>query len=296
MTSSDPPGPSGPPSGDTRVPPAPTSSRAGRDLPAAIGVGLGLGILIIASLMFARIGFVAIVLVAAVLGTIELSRALATNGTRVPLVPVLVGGAVILAGGYYGGVDAVAVGTALTVVAILIWRLTDGAVGYVRDVTAGIFVVAYLPILGSFVVLLLAEDDGPWRIVTFIVCTIASDIFGYAAGATLGKHQMAPTISPKKSWEGFVGSLVGGLAAGVCTVVFALEGDWWVGVVLGVAAVAMATLGDLSESLIKRDLGLKDMGNMLPGHGGVMDRLDSLLAVAPVCWLILELFVPVAGP
>lgn len=269
-------------------------SRAGRDLPAAIAVGLGLGAAIIASLFFVKVAFLAIVLVAGVLGVIELAKALGTNGTRVPLVPVLVGSVVILGGGYYGGVETIAIGAALTVLAILVWRLSEGSDGFVRDTTAGVFVIGYVPILGSFIVLLLAEPDGAWRIVTFIVSTIASDIFGYAAGATLGKHPMAPTISPKKSWEGFVGSMAGGLIAGVCTVVLALEGNWWVGLILGAAAVAMATLGDLSESLIKRDLGIKDMGDMLPGHGGMMDRLDSLLAVAPVCWLILHLLVPVS--
>ncbi|MGI8536307.1 MAG: phosphatidate cytidylyltransferase [Mycobacteriales bacterium] len=270
------------------------TTRAGRDLPAAIGVGLGLGALIIASLFFAKIGFIAIVLAAAVLGIVELTRALATCGTRLPLVPLLVGGTVTLCGGYFGGVTVVAIGAALTTLAIMLWRLREGADGFVRDVTAAVFVLAYVPVLGSFVVLLLAEDDGPWRIVTFIVCTIASDIFGYAAGATLGKHPMAPTISPRKSWEGFAGAVLGGLVAGVATVVLALEGHWWVGLLLGAASVVMATLGDLFESLIKRDLRIKDMGDLLPGHGGMMDRLDSLLAVAPVAWLIMYLLVPVS--
>jgi phosphatidate cytidylyltransferase len=130
--------------------------------------------------------------------------------------------------------------------------------------------------------------------VAFIVATVASDTGGYIAGVLFGKHPMAPTISPKKSWEGFTGSLLFGIGLGIVTVVYALDGDWWVGILLGVAGVVFGTLGDLSESLIKRDLGIKDMGDLLPGHGGLMDRLDSLIAVAPICWLILFTLVPVS--
>ncbi|MDO9378803.1 MAG: phosphatidate cytidylyltransferase [Nocardioidaceae bacterium] len=275
--------------------PAPAKkSRAGRDLPAAIAVGLGLGVVIIASLAFAKVGFVGVVLVAGTVAVVELGRALSTNGTRLPMPPVLAGGAAILAGAYVWETDAVAIAFALTVLVTMLWRLTQGADGFVRDVSAATFVVAYVPVLGSFIVLMLAADDGAWRIITFILCTIASDIGGYASGATLGRHAMAPTISPKKSWEGFGGSMVAGVVVGVLTVVFFLDGRWWVGVVLGVASVVLATLGDLCESLIKRDLGIKDMGDLLPGHGGIMDRLDSLLAVAPVAWLVLTLLVPVS--
>ena len=135
-------------------------------------------------------------------------------------------------------------------------------------------------------------DDGAARIVLFVLTVVCSDTGGYAAGVLFGKHPMAPTISPKKSWEGFAGSLTVGMAAGALTVIYALDGRWWVGLLLGVVAVTMATLGDLSESLIKRDIGIKDMGDILPGHGGVMDRLDSLIAVAPFAWLILHYLVP----
>ena len=136
--------------------------------------------------------------------------------------------------------------------------------------------------------------DGAARVLVFMICVVASDVGGYTAGVLAGKHPMAPTISPKKSWEGFAGSLLFGIAAGIATITYALDGDWWVGIILGVAGVVFATLGDLSESLIKRDLGIKDMGDLLPGHGGLMDRLDSLIAVAPVAWLILHTLVPVS--
>lgn len=267
-------------------------SRAGRDLPAAIGVGLSLALLVIASLYFYKAAFIAVVVVALGIGMFEISRAFKTAGIQIPLPPILTGGLAMMVGGYYGGVETAAVAMALTVIGTLIWRLADGADGFVRDTSAGIFVLSYLPLMGVFVALMLHESDGEWRIVAFIVATVASDIGGYTAGVLFGKHPMAPTISPKKSWEGFAGSMTVGMIAGVLTVIYALDGRWWVGLILGAAAVIMATLGDLSESLIKRDLGIKDMGDLLPGHGGLMDRLDSLIAVAPVAWLILHYLVP----
>jgi phosphatidate cytidylyltransferase len=150
-----------------------------------------------------------------------------------------------------------------------------------------------VPFLGAFVALLLAEkgDDGVRGVITFIVVTIASDIGGYAAGVLLGRHPMAPVISPKKSWEGFAGSVLACVLAGWLLVVHLLDGQWWVGVVLGVIAVVMATLGDLCESVMKRDLGIKDMSHVVPGHGGLMDRLDSLLATIAPIWLLLHYLV-----
>jgi phosphatidate cytidylyltransferase len=270
------------------------TGRAGRNLPAAITVGVGLGIVIIASLFVEKAAFLGVVGAAAVLGLVELSQALSVAGIRIPLIPVVAGGLAMIAVGYFSGPEWVPIAMALTVLSVVLWRLRLGADGFVRDISAGIFALSYVPLLGTFVVLLLADDDGAWRVVTFIVVTIASDIGGYAVGVLFGRHLMAPSISPRKSWEGFGGSVAACLVAGCLTVVYALDGDWWVGLVLGGAAVVVATLGDLAESMMKRDLGIKDMGTLLPGHGGVLDRIDSLLAVAPVAWLILHALVPVS--
>jgi phosphatidate cytidylyltransferase len=267
-------------------------SRAGRNLPAAIGVGVSLVVVVLASLFFKKDAFVAVVVIALAVGMIEITRAFRTAGINVPLIPVITGGSVMLVGAFYGGVETAAVAMALTVIGTLIWRLSEGADGFVQDSSAGIFVLSYLPLMGVFVMLMLDEKDGPWRIVAFIGATMASDIGGYIAGVLFGKHAMAPTISPKKSWEGFAGSLTVGMLAGVAAVHYGLDGHWWVGVILGAVGVVMATLGDLSESLIKRDIGIKDMGDLLPGHGGLMDRLDSLIAVAPFAWLVLHYLVP----
>ena len=268
-------------------------SRAGRNLPVAIGVGLGLGALIIASLFIRKVAFIVLVAVVVVGALRELSIAFQERGIRFPLLPVTVGGVGMLATAYFRGVGALAATLALTAVATLVWRLADGSEGFLRDAGAGVLAAVYVPFLAGFAALLTAADHGAQRVLIFLILVVCNDTGGYAAGVLFGRHPMAPNISPKKSWEGLVGSLVTADAAGAITLVTMLHAQAWQGAVLGVAVVASATLGDLVESMIKRDLGVKDMGNVLPGHGGLMDRLDSLLPTAPVVWLLLSLFVPV---
>ncbi len=274
-------------------PPARRRGRAGRDLPAALAVGLVLGVVVLASLFVVKVAFLGVATLAIVIAVWELANALAVRGVRVPVVPLVAGAVVIMVGAYAGGPDAQLLGLALTGLAVLVWRLGGPVRGYRADTAAGVLVALYVPYLGGFSMLLLAPDDGAWRIVTFMVVVVCSDIGGYAAGVTFGRHPMAPTVSPKKSWEGFAGSLVLCVVAGVVTVSWPLGGSWQAGVLLGLAVVCTATLGDLGESLVKRDLGIKDMGSLLPGHGGMMDRLDSLLPSAPVTWLLLVVLVPV---
>jgi phosphatidate cytidylyltransferase len=270
---------------------APSNGRAGRNLPAAIGVGVTLGGAVVASLLIVKVAFVGFVALAACVACRELATALRTNGTRVPLLPLLVGAIGLQVAAYTGGAQAVGVALALLVLVVLVWRMAEGAENFLRDATAGMFVAVYVPFLASFAALMTAESDGPRRVIVFFLVTAGSDTGGYAAGVLSGgRHPMAPTISPKKSWEGLVGSLVTAAAAGAVAMHFLLHGQFWQGAVVGLCAVASATLGDLAESMIKRDLGIKDMGNLLPGHGGLMDRMDSLVATAPVVWLLLAVF------
>jgi phosphatidate cytidylyltransferase len=271
--------------------PAPKASRAGRDLPAAIAVGVGLVLLIVASLVLYKAAFVPVVVVSMALGIAELRTAFAAVGIHITAWVVQMGSLAILLSAYVVGADAMVVALALTVLVTALWRLRGGAPGYVRDVTAGVFTTIYVPFLACFVLLMLREDNGEAQVATFIVVTICSDIGGYASGVFLGRHPMAPLISPKKSWEGFGGSTVACCVAGWLTVVYLLDGAWWAGVLLGAITVVTATLGDLTESVIKRDLGIKDMGRLLPGHGGLMDRLDSLLATVPFAWMIMHFVV-----
>ena len=283
----------------TGTPPAPAKDhgRAGRDLKAAIGSAVVLLGAIALSLFFWKTAFMFIVAAAVAVAIWELRKGFLAKDIDLPEQPLILGGVVMVVVAYVWGAPALVTATAVTALATMLWLLRRGIDGYVQNATASVFALIYVPFLGSFVALLLAEggrtgagldDDGVAGIITFILVTIASDTGGYVAGVLFGRHPMAPVISPKKSWEGFGGSIVFTVAAGIALVVLLLDGDWWVGVALGAIAVVMATLGDLCESVIKRDLGIKDMSQVIPGHGGLMDRLDSLLATIAPIWLLLH--------
>lgn len=265
--------------------------RAGRNLPAAIAVGLGLGVLITAPLYSPyRWLFIGVLVLAVAIGTREVVLALRTLGAQPAMIPLLVGGAVTVVLAYRSGASALFAGLVLTVLACLVWRLADPAEGYLRDVAASTFTAAYVPFLTGFAALLTIPADGPRRVTAFIAVVVCSDVGGYAAGVLFGKHTLAPSVSPKKSWEGLVGSALAGGAGGAVLFVTLFGASPLLGAVYGVALVAVATLGDLGESMVKRDMGIKDMGTLLPGHGGLMDRLDSLLPAAPVAYLLLTAF------
>ena len=278
------------PDGDPALPSPP--SRAGRNLPAALGVGLGLAVLVVASLFVRKEGFLVLATAAICVGVWELRDAVAQGRIHVPLVPSVAGAVAMMTAAYVGGGQALTVSFGLTCVAVLLWRAVDGLLDAVRDIAGGVFVAAYVPFLASFSILMLAAPDGAWRVFVFILVTVCSDVGGYAVGVVAGRHPMAPSVSPKKSWEGFAGSVAACVLGGALSVSLALHGPWWAGALVGAAAAVTATLGDLTESTVKRDLGIKDMGSILPGHGGLMDRLDSLLLVAPVVWALLTVFVP----
>ncbi|WP_329258408.1 phosphatidate cytidylyltransferase [Streptomyces sp. NBC_01478] len=273
--------------------PAPQKKSAGRDLGAAIGVGVGLAVVIVASLFVVKAAFVGVIAVAVVVGLWELtSRLQERKGIKAPLVPLAVGGAAMVVAGYVRGPEGAWVAMALTALAVLVWRMTEPPEGYLKDVTAGVFAAFYVPFLATFVAMMLTADDGAWRVLTFLLLTVVSDTGAYAIGWRFGTHKLAPRISPGKTREGLFGAVSFAMVAGALCMQFLIDdGSWWQGLVLGLAVAASATLGDLGESMIKRDLGIKDMGTVLPGHGGIMDRLDSLLPTAPVVWLLLVLFV-----
>ncbi|MEV7234531.1 phosphatidate cytidylyltransferase [Streptomyces sp. NPDC051020] len=275
------------------APPPPQKKRAGRDLRAAIGVGVGLGAVIVASLFIVKAVFIGVIAIAVVVGLWELtSRLQERKGIKAPLVPLAIGGAAMVVAGYVRGAEGAWVAMALTALAVLVWRMTEPPDGYLKDVTAGVFAAFYVPFLATFVAMLLSADDGAQRVLTFLLLTVVSDTGAYAVGWRFGKHKLAPRISPGKTREGLFGAVAFAMVAGALCMQFLIDdGTWWQGLLLGLAVAASATLGDLGESMIKRDLGIKDMGTLLPGHGGIMDRLDSLLPTAPVVWLLLVLFV-----
>lgn len=271
-------------------PAAGPTPKAGRNLSAAIGVGVGLLLLILASLVFWKPAFVLLVTAAALVGVWELGTAIRHGRVHPPLPPLLLSAALVPLA-FWGGPDGLALGFAAAAALVLLWRAAGPPEGAVRDIAGGVFVVAYVPLLAAITSLMLAEPDGVGRIITFIMVTVASDTGGYAVGVVKGRTPMAPSLSPKKSWEGFAGSVGTSAAVGALCVVLLLDGAWWAGAVVGALAALFATIGDLAESAIKRDLGVKDMGNLLPGHGGIMDRLDSLLVTATVCWALLHVLV-----
>jgi phosphatidate cytidylyltransferase len=275
------------------VPPAHRPSRAGRDLVAAITVGVGMGAVILVSLVLERHFFIGVLALSTAVATWELAGALRRGAEiEVPLPILLVGGQAMVWLSWPFRLQGLAVAFAVTAVAVLLWRMRAGSANYVRDVAAGLFTAAYVPLFCSFAVLMVVADDGLARVLTFLICGVASDVGGYAAGVVLGRHPMAPTISPKKSWEGFAGSQLAGMAAGALCVHLMLGGAWWAGALTGALLVTCATLGDLIESMIKRDLGLKDISTLLPGHGGLLDRMDSLLPTAVVAWALLSIVAP----
>jgi phosphatidate cytidylyltransferase len=275
----------------TDGPPA-VAPRAGRNLPAAIGIGLLLGAVVATTLFTQKRLFVGLVVVFLMIGIDEISRALRGRAVRVAEVPLVIGGGAVLVTAYLRGTEALVIATMLLVVAGVLLGVGAEGVDKIGTVAAGIFVTCYIAFLGGFTILMAVPHDGPRRVVAFVAAVTCSDTGGYAAGVFLGKHPMAPTVSPKKSWEGFGGSVAACALSGGLLFPLTLHGSWWQGVLFGLAVVVAATVGDLSESLIKRDLGIKDMGHILPGHGGVLDRFDSYLVTGPIAWALLTFFIP----
>ncbi len=276
-----------PPPGGT----APRSGRAaGRNVPAATAVGAFLAALIVVTVFWEPLAFVALVGIAFAIAVLELEVSLRSVGIRTSRWPLLAGTVAMLLAAYWGKSTGLLVAFALTVVAVVFWRILSGPAGSVRDITAGVWIAAYAPLMAGFAVLMVTQSHGPQRVVVYVATTISSDIGGFVLGVLIGKHPMAPGLSPKKSWEGFAGSVVACVACGIGTGTWLLHLHWWQGALVGLAVVVTATLGDLAESAVKRDVGVKDMGRILPGHGGLMDRLDSLIPVAPVAFVLLTAF------
>lgn len=277
--------------------------RTGRNLILAILISLGLGALFVISLVFFKWGFVAFALAAALLGIFEFTRALTTSGRRVDLVPQLAGGTLIVLSGLFFDLWLHWITLFAVVALLVVWRLFAQMVAHdgrrysdvLSDVLIGGFVQLYVPFLTSLTLILLRQDGGEWWVLGFIIVTVAVDTGAYAAGITLGRTPMAPRISPKKTWEGFGGAAAAAVIAGVLVGMFMVGVEWWMGAILGLVILGSATVGDLGESMIKRDLGIKDMSSWLPGHGGVLDRLDSILPSTAVALGLFYLFTPLAA-
>jgi phosphatidate cytidylyltransferase len=276
--------------------------RTGRDLLVAILIALALGVVLVASLIFLKWVFVVFALGAATLGIFELARALQGAGRRVDLVPQLIAGTLLVLSGLLLEEWLHWIALFFAVAFVIVWRMMaqmiarDGRTyaDVLGDVLIAGFVQLYVPFLASLCVLLLRQDHGEWWVLAFIIIVVASDTGAYASGLLFGRHPMAPKISPKKTWEGFAGAAVAALAAGVLLALFMLGLPWWTGLILGALILGTATAGDLGESMVKRDLGIKDMSSWLPGHGGVLDRLDSILPSTTAALALFYLLSPLA--
>lgn len=263
-------------------------ARAGRNLFFAVLSGLVFAAVFLASLLLVKQLFVLLVAILVSVALVELAAAFRIAGRRVPRGGVVLGGLVVVGGAFFWGAQGMLLGLFAASALLTAWRLIEGLVPawetprrtLVRDVFSGLFTLVYVAFLASFTVLLVAADRGEWWVFALVLVVVSVDVGAYAAGVTLGKHKMTPRISPNKTWEGFAGAAVAAMAAGVAVAMLALQQPWWVGIVLGVVVLLTATGGDLTESLIKRNLGVKDMSSWIPGHGGFLDRLDSLLPSA----------------
>ena len=277
------------------------NARTGRNLLVAILIGVAFGGSLLLSLLVVKELFMVFAVVVAGFASSELAAALRHGGYLVPRIPTVFAAVVAVPIAYYGGAPGQLVAVLGGMLLVVAWRFAEQAVpsvraassgsrGLARDLGAGLFVQAYVTLLATFTVVLTAAEGGQWWTLAFIIACVATDTGAYAFGLAFGKHPMAPVISPKKTWEGFAGAAFVSMAAGVLLAVFMLGQPWWFGLLFGAAILLSATLGDLAESLIKRDLGIKDMSSWLPGHGGFLDRLDSILPSAAVAYAAFRLF------
>lgn len=282
------------------------SAPAGRSLSKSIAVGLLLGGAFLLSVLIYKELFIVLAAAAAGVGAWELSTALRIKGWYVPRVPSVIGAILIMPAAFYGGAEAQWLVSLGIVAALILWRSfhllwerrqapMQAFRTTIRDFAASAFVVIYLPLMTSFAILLLRRpEDGALWVIAFVATVSMIDTMGYLVGRKLGKHQMAPGVSPKKSLEGLMASIIAGTATSVAFVIWGFDGTWWQGLLFAAVMLLAAVFGDLAESLIKRDLGVKDMSSLLPGHGGIMDRLDSILPASLIAYLFASIFFPIA--
>jgi len=280
------------------MPPSTNSSSGAvgrlRDFTVRFGVGVGLVAILSLSLWLCRWALVVLIGLFMALAVHELAAVAKSRGWRPAWMVVAVGGAALLIveyGGWLGDVFTVGfIGSAVLLLAVLAWRLRGDVHGYLADVGVSALMIIYLPLLLTFVIAMLRSDQPIAQMATYVAIIVIGDSGAYIMGSVFGRRKLAPHISPGKTWEGLIGCLLWAVAVGIPLGIFVLGAPWWQGAVLGITLGAAAVVGDMAESAIKRDVGVKDMGKLLPGHGGAMDRLDSLLFCAPIAWAMMNLW------
>jgi phosphatidate cytidylyltransferase len=264
------------------------NAKAGRKLGPSILVSLAILAVVFLTISFAPPLFAIFAWIAILLAGRELTKAYRAGGIDLPDNAISIAITVLLAASWFGRVSGLAVAIAIAIPCVLVYMLLRDPKDFVRKSTAAAFAIFYLAFLGGFILLLAHDKDGLARIFTLVVLVSCNDTFAYLFGVLLGKHPLAPQISPKKTWEGLVGSIIATTIGSALVFEFALGHAWWIGAAIGLVAVVTATCGDLIESAVKRDLSIKDMGTILPGHGGILDRIDSVLFTGPAVWFALE--------
>lgn len=273
-------------------------ARTGRNLIAAIGIGVTLGALLIVSLFVWKPLFIVFGGLLVGFATFELASALRFAGRNVPRIASTVVGLAILPVAFIWHVPGLWVALLVAVVLITIYRLVEllrpshrtGTREVLLDVGGAAFVQVYVAFSAGFYLVLTGSERGEWWTLAALIIVVFTDVGAYASGLRFGKHKLAPAISPGKTWEGFAGSLVVAVVFGAVLGPLVLEQPWWVGGIMGLLLALVGTAGDLTESLIKRDLGIKDISTWLPGHGGFLDRLDSILPSAAVAYSFYLIF------
>ena len=264
------------------------NNRAGRKLLPSILVSLSIMALVFGSIYYLPIAFGVLIWVAVLLALRELLRAYRSSGIEIPELPVFIAASALIISAWYGRVSGLSVAMAIAVPNLLVFLLFKSPKDFLKRASAAAFAIFYIPFLGGFIILLSHHDDGGARILALVVLVSCNDTFAYIFGLLFGRHKLAPHVSPKKTWEGIIGAFLATTIGSALTFHYALHSHWWLGAGIGLMAVVTATCGDLIESAVKRDLAIKDMGSILPGHGGILDRIDSVLFTAPAVWFVLE--------
>ena len=265
------------------------NKRAGRKLLPSILVSLLLLALIFGTITVNPWLFFIFIWIVIMIGIREIASAYRKGGIELPDYLLMIAATVLLSATWNGNTQGLAVSAGLTIPILMFALLLISQVDFIKRSTSAVFITFYLAVLGGFILLLANHSDGALRIFTLVALIACNDTFAYFAGVLLGKHKLAPSISPKKSWEGLIGGAIAVILGGAAIFHYLFETEWIIGAAIGVMTVITATCGDLIESAIKRDLAIKDMSNLLPGHGGIMDRLDSALFTAPAVWFAFEL-------
>jgi len=273
---------------DPRRPDAAGSADKPRSVGMAVATGLVLAALVVGTLMAGKIAFFVLAFVVVIIAQAELYAVLKAAGFSPVVLVGLVCGGVILAGAYYRGEPALALGLVLPLPLLLLWGITV-PVSRARSVLSSTyFGIVYGPLLIGFAILLLRGPDGLVLTATVVGMSAMHDAGAYLVGRKIGRHRLAPRTSPGKTWEGWAAGTIVMVGSSAAILPLIHPFDLWLAVKLALVMSVTSPLGDLVESLVKRDLGVKDMGSLIPGHGGFFDRIDAIIFNAPIAYYVLR--------